>query len=78
MPTPTGLLRRGDRIRHTETGTVCVVQERFGNDATYSVWLQREDGGLFPPSSGTSHDRRSLLLLEAAYWIEHGWKVLSD
>jgi hypothetical protein len=77
MPTPAGKLRKGDHIRHVDSGTTCVVVERHGNDATYSVVLRREDGGQFPPSSGTNRDRTLLLMTEAGYWLGHGWELVS-
>jgi hypothetical protein len=78
MPTPTGKLKAGDRIRHISTGTTCVVVERLGNDMLYSVRLRLESGELFPRTTGgLSADRKTMLMTETAYWINHGWEVLS-
>ena len=47
MPTPTGLLKVGDVIKHIATGTVCVVTERLGNDINYAVRIRNEKGERF-------------------------------
>jgi hypothetical protein len=75
MPTPSGKLKKGDRIRHVKSGTVCVVEERLGNDMLYSVRLRREDGEQFPPSSGKSRSGYTILMTEAGYWLGHGWEM---
>lgn len=71
MPTATGLLRRGDRIRHRETRVVCEVLERLGNDAVYSVRVRRLDGKSFP-STGTPER----IMTEIAYWLTQGWELV--
>lgn len=67
MPTPTGMLKRGDRIKHKETGQVCEVVERLGNDECYSVRVSRKGG---------HGDGKEFLLLTAGYQIKHGWEVI--
>jgi len=71
MPTPTGMLKAGDRIRHIESGEVCLVVERLGNDACYSVHIQIESGSVFP-----STNSRRRIMTEAAYWLGHGWELV--
>lgn len=79
MPTPSGLLKTGDRLRYKESGVVCVVTERHGQSkADYSVTLVREDGEPF------AHDhwpyaRKEVKLGEAHYWVfmSGRWEVLS-
>jgi hypothetical protein len=81
MPTPTGLLRKGDRVRDRKGERTYEVIKRQGNDLNYSVILRLEDA--------TSEDRLALSsfhpygyprdhirLLEAGYWMEHGWRLV--
>ena len=46
MPTPTGMLKVGERIRHTSgLGIVYVVTRRHGSRVNdYSIQFRREDG----------------------------------
>jgi hypothetical protein len=84
MPTPSGKLKAGDRLIHTEnrgTGEWEVVR-RDGNDAIYSVVLTRADGGPLPvgvrPSFGD--DPGTFRLTEAHYWVfmaRGGWTLVS-
>jgi hypothetical protein len=79
MPTPGGKLKAGDRLMHdSEPGTVWVVRERTGNDIAYAVVVEREDGKELPPTPHRKGDRKSLLLLEAHYWVfmaHDGWRL---
>jgi len=74
VPTPTGLLRAGDKLRYKATGEIYVVVRREGNDVAYSVILRPLEGklpkGIHNTVTGMPNTFR---LLEAAYWIrEHG------
>ena len=44
MPTPSGLLRKGDVLLHVSTNTRWKVIERIGNDVSYAVRLVPESG----------------------------------
>lgn len=63
MPTPSGLLKPGDRPRHRETGDVIVVVERLGNGKDYSIKAKREDGKTF------DNGRDVRLFTEMHYWL---------
>lgn len=82
MPTPSGLLKKGDRLRHKPTGRVFEVVERTGNDAAYSVYLKAADGKPLPQGTREAYMRPGeFLLLEAGYWTStkpHGtYEVLT-
>jgi hypothetical protein len=48
MPTAKGLLKKGDQIRHKESGQVLIVLTRDGNArASYSVKVRKPDGSKF-------------------------------
>lgn len=42
MPTATGLLKKGDRLRHRGTGAVLVVRRRIGSHTGWQVEVQPE------------------------------------
>ena len=71
MPTPTGLLKPGDIIRHKDTGEECVVTERLGNDISYSVRMKKRDGSKF------ANRRSESILTTAGWWIKHGWELVT-
>jgi hypothetical protein len=72
MPTPTGLLKKGDRIRHIETGKIFTVTERSGTDIMYSVYLTP-----VPPNVVPAYGRKNeWLLLECSYWVGKTFEVL--
>lgn len=85
MPTPSGKLKAGDRLRWTsrnpsgsmerlgETTIDFVVVERTSNDVGYAVWIKRVDDkpiGRF--SDHTRNNGTEAMLLDAHYQIKHG------
>jgi hypothetical protein len=84
MPTATGLPQRGDLLRDP-VDNVWKVIKRFGNSVeTYTLLLT-------PMSELSPEDERirrrwqlygdpegSMRLLEAGYWIGHGWRLLPE
>lgn len=68
MPTPTGLLKPNDRLLDPK-GRIWRVIERRGNDACYSAKIKPEGWDM-------PYGRRADWLLTAAWYLEHGWKVL--
>ena len=92
MPTPSGKLKAGDRLRWEarnprslerigEPAIDFIVVERTGNDLNYSVWLRRADGDPIPDrfSSYTRNNRTEFMLLEAHYQIKHGpFRILAE
>jgi hypothetical protein len=64
MPTPTGLLKAGEKLRHIETGTIATVVRRNGNDPDgYTVWIE---------IGQRKH------LLEMPFWLTTGHWELAD
>ena len=79
MPTPTGKLKAGDRIRHKPTGRVFKVVEREGNDMIYSVILTPDDGLPLPPTTMTVFDRPNhFRLLEVPYWLSRTYELVIE
>ena len=69
MPTPGGMLKKGDEII-AQDGTRCIVTERLGNDRDYAVRIRKKDGTLFPSMKVEN------ILTSAGYWIQHhGWRL---
>ncbi len=69
MPTPTGMLKAGDKIQGPDS-VPCVVMQRRGNDINYAVKMQRVDGLRFRCG------KHEVFLLEAGWWLKHGWKII--
>jgi hypothetical protein len=79
MPTPTGLLKSGDRFYHgDEPHIVYTVVSRSGNDDMYSILFRREDGKAFPFGGGPA--RRQHLMVGPIRWkFEHlDWKLIDE
>lgn len=78
MPTPTGLLKAGDKVRHKESGRVMVVVRREGNDAIYSVILKPADGQPLPKNiyNTVYGEPGCFRLLETAYWLGRTWELV--
>jgi hypothetical protein len=79
MPTPTGLLKAGDKLIHKDDPSVVyVVQYRTDNSSGFGVYIAREDGKYVQTPQGM---RPQLLLLEVRWKLEHpnasGWKVFT-
>lgn len=72
MPTKAGKLRKGDIIFHKKTGRYWRVIQRMGTGELYSVKLVPTN-----PKHWNAEDRARgyTLMLNAAYWLKHGWEV---
>lgn len=84
MPTPSGMLKAGDRLWHdTDRGIIYRVVSRSGNSLPdYSVILEREDQRVLPPSSARlSTNLKQMRLTEAHYWVfmhRTGWHLVEE
>ena len=67
MPTPTGMLKKGDVLENISKGVTCRVVTRNSNDPGYSVYLNIIRG----PKKG-----EVFLLMNAAFHLEHGWQLV--
>jgi hypothetical protein len=74
MPTPSGLLKAGDRIKHSSDPTVYVVTRRLGNDISYAVRIRREDNRPFNHNGFIDKEH---LFNEFDYALRHlGWSLV--
>ncbi len=73
MPTPTGMLKRSDRIYHKDhPNKIFVVLKRYGNGSDYSVTYTGDDGSDYP-----DYVRNQRWLLTADWQIRHnGWRIV--
>ena len=78
MPTPTGLPKKGELIRHKETGQVWRIVERTTNDKNYSLKIApHSHGACFIDC--VAQARGYKYMLEAAYWLRPNtgpWELL--
>lgn len=74
MPTPKGLPRKGDKLRHASTSETVTVVKREGNDIQCSVIVSRDNG---KPSSSPpyGYPRNHLRITEFMYWLQTGTYV---
>lgn len=80
MPTPGGLLRKGDRLlARTMADVVFVVTERIGiRRDSFSIRIRREDGGVFKWQGSIVQEAA---IPDADSWVlsgRNGWELLPD
>lgn len=74
MPTPSGLLKVGDRLEAEDRMNLVELEvvERLGSGADYSVRVRRVDGQPFPAGVGHGEGHRQMLITEIRYWMQQG------
>jgi hypothetical protein len=75
MPTPTGLLKRGDIIKCLKDGRLWRITDRLGNDMIYAVRMVTADG---KPLGPNDRSRGYALLTTVPYHLKNGWSVVDD
>lgn len=77
MPTPTGMLKAGDKIRHIATGRVMRVVSREGSGMLYSVILTPADGKPLGEIYNTVYGQPNCFrLLEVTYWLGRTYELV--
>lgn len=72
MPTPSGMLKKGDVIENTHDGSQWRVIERLGTDELYSVRMVPLNRQL----KLNDRARGYAILTEVKYHLKHGWRVI--
>jgi len=77
MPTPSGLLKAGDLLRHKDDPQVTYrVIYRTGNERSYAVMMERTDG---QPFRTNGHLKTQGFLLNAEWNMRHnGWSLVDE
>lgn len=80
MPTPSGLLKGGDRIHNIRNpGVVYEVLQRTSSSEPYGIWLRRIDGHRITELGGFDSregGREIAFLVESWNWLmKMGWRL---
>jgi len=68
MPTSDGLPKKGDRLRHVESGLVLVVVHREGSKTLYHIIAVCEDGAIFHQSHAAGYPEDHISI-SSMYWM---------
>lgn len=71
MPTPSGLPKKGDRLKHRE-GVTFVVVKREGSGIGYSVVMRREDGLLANGNHAYGYPADHIRITEFPWHLQRG------